>query len=58
MGQIDRLGSGRGAVPLSIPPISGLLGARLFGQFVVFDVGGALFGIASASDGIHLTVGV
>ena len=35
-----------------------LFGARLFGQFVIIDVGGALFGIASMSDGIYMTIGL
>ena len=50
--------AGRGVVPLPIPFDPTLFGARLFGQFVIIDAGGALFGVASMSDGIHLTIGL
>lgn len=48
---------GRGVVSLPVPSLQGLLGARLFAQLFVLDTGGAVLGIASATDGIHLTIG-
>ncbi len=49
--------SGQVDLVLPIPFDVGVLGSRLFGQFVVADPGGALLGLGSMSDGVHLTVG-
>ncbi|MEM7199801.1 MAG: LamG-like jellyroll fold domain-containing protein [Planctomycetota bacterium] len=49
--------AGRGATPLPLPFLPALLGAPLFGQHAIVDAGGALFGTAALSAGMHLTLG-
>ncbi len=50
--------AGRAVAPMPIPTNPALLGARLFTQFGVTDPGGALFGVASLTNALHLTIGL
>lgn len=49
--------TGRAQFPLPIPLNGALYGLRLFGQAAILDAGGALLGVASMSDGVHMTIG-
>jgi ELWxxDGT repeat protein len=50
-------GAGSGIIGLSIPNDPSLVGGSLHSQWVVADPNGALFGIASLSDGLHVLIG-
>ena len=49
--------NGDGFTPLPIPNDPNFVGARLFCQYVVVDIGGGVFGFATMSDGLQLLLG-
>ena len=50
-------GTGASSVALPVPPGPWNIGVQLYFQWVVIDIGGPLFNVASTSDALRIRIG-